>query len=119
MIMATPPGKGVRSRKREREVEEASPSVEAVSGKNLKEMASLVLARWRTTAYKDNSVTRKLAEVLIETSPGTEKDFKPQKANGKKSSTSRQILKVDIGREWISKRHQGIGKQVAGDPLER
>ena len=103
MIMATPPSKGVRSRKREREVEEASPSVEAVPGKNLKETASLVLARWRTTAYKDNLETRKLAEVLIETSPGTENDFKPQKANAKKSSTSGQKIKVDIGKEWICK----------------
>ena len=45
MIMATPPSKGVRSRKRKREIEEASPSAEAVSEKNLKETAPMVLAR--------------------------------------------------------------------------
>ena len=75
MIMPTPPSKGMRSRKRKREVEEASLSVEAVPGKNPKMMAPKVLARWKTTANKGNSVTRKLAEVLIEvenaTSPGT------------------------------------------------
>ena len=45
MIMPTPPSKGLRSRKRKREVEEASPSVEAVPGKNPKKMAPKVLAR--------------------------------------------------------------------------
>ena len=45
MSMATPPSKGVRSRKRKREVEEASPSAEAVSEKSLKETAPMVLAR--------------------------------------------------------------------------
>ena len=72
MILTTPPSKGVMSRKKKREVEEASP------GKNLKEMAPMALVRWKTTAFKGNSVIRKLAEVLIEmknaTRPGTEED---------------------------------------------
>ena len=51
MIIATPPSKGVRSRRMKREVE-ASPSVEEVSGKNLKETAPRVLARWKTPTYK-------------------------------------------------------------------
>ena len=75
------------------------------------------------TAYKGNSLSRKLAEVLIEmetaTTPGTKEDFKNQKVNTKRGSTSAQMWKVDIGREWISIRQQGIGKEVAGDPLER
>ena len=50
MSMSTPTSKRVRSRKRKREVEEASPSVEAVSGKKSKETAPIVLARWKTTA---------------------------------------------------------------------
>ena len=53
----------MRSRKRKQEVEEASPSVEAVSGKNLKDTAPILLARWKTTAYTGTSKTRKLAEV--------------------------------------------------------
>ena len=43
MIMTTPPSKGVKSRKRKREVEELnSPSADAVSEKNLKETAPVV-----------------------------------------------------------------------------
>ena len=61
MVMTTPPSKGVRSRKRKQEVEEASPSVEAISGKNLKDTAPILLARWKTTAYTGTSKTRKLA----------------------------------------------------------
>ena len=114
--MATPPSKGVRSRKRKREVQEASPSVEAVSGKSLKETAPIVLARWKTTTYKGNSGTRKLAEILIEmenvTSPGTEEEFKTQKANAKKGSISGQMWEKHIGKDWTSNRHQGIEKQI-------
>ena len=82
MITTTPPSKGVRSRRGKREVEEASPLVEVVSGKNLKEMAPMALARWKIAAYKSNSVIRKLAEVLIEmenaTSPGWRKISNPR-----------------------------------------
>ena len=56
MIVATAPSKGVRSRKRKREVEELnSPSADALSEKNLRETAPMVLARWKTTAYKGSS----------------------------------------------------------------
>ena len=49
MIMATPPSKDVKSRKRKREVEGwGSPSADAVSEKNLRETAPMVLARWKT-----------------------------------------------------------------------
>ena len=45
MIVTTPPSKGVRSRKRKREVEELnSPSADAVSEKNLRETAAMILA---------------------------------------------------------------------------
>ena len=50
MAVTTPPSRGVRSRKRKRGVEEASPLADAVSEKNLKEMAPMVLARWKTAA---------------------------------------------------------------------
>ena len=48
MITATPPSKDVKSRKRKREVEGmGSPSADAVSEKNLRETAPMVLARGR------------------------------------------------------------------------
>ena len=55
MITATPPCKDVKSRKRKREVEGwGSPSADAVSEKNLREMAPRVLTRWKTAAYKSS-----------------------------------------------------------------
>ena len=98
MVVTTPPSRGIRSRKRKREAEEASSSADAVSEKNLKETAPMILARWKTAAYKGGSAARKLTEVLVEveasTTPGKEEDFKPQKANAKRGSTSGQM--------WIS-----------------
>ena len=65
MIVATPPSRGIRSRKRRRETEElSSPSADAVSEKNLKEAALMILARWKTAAYKGSSAPRKLGEVM-------------------------------------------------------
>ena len=80
MIVMTPPSKGMKSRKRKRETEElSSPSVDAVSEKNLRETAPMILARWKTAAYKSSSEPRRLAEVLeeIEVSKSmvTEEDF--------------------------------------------
>ena len=44
----------------------------------------MILARWKTAAYKGSAASRKLAKVLGEmeasTTPVTEEDFKPQKA---------------------------------------
>ena len=81
MVVTTPPSRGVRSRKRKREAEETSPSADAVSEKNLKEMTPMVLARWKTAAYKGGSAARRLTEALVEveasTAPGKEEDFKP------------------------------------------
>ena len=84
VITATPPSKDVRPRKRKREVEElGSPSADAVSEKNLRETAPMVLARWKTAAYKCSYEPRKLLDVEremeIPTSSTTEEDFKPQK----------------------------------------
>ena len=83
----------------------------------------MILARWKTAAYKGDSAARKLTEVLVEveasTNPGKEEDFKPQKANAKRGSTSRQIREVDVRKEWISTQHQDTGKQVTSDPLEK
>ena len=89
MIVATPPSKGIRSRKRRRDAEElSSPSADAVSEKYLKETAPMILARWKTAAYKGSSAPRKLAEVMkgmeVLTYSTTEDDFRPQKANTKR-----------------------------------
>ena len=124
MIVTTPSSKGTKSRKRKREMEElSSPSVDAVSEKNLRETASMILARWKTTAYKSSSGPRRLTEIAKEieasTSLVTEEDFKPQKAGSKKGWTSGQTWEVDVGREWISSEHQAVGKQVSNDPLEK
>ena len=59
-----------------------------------------------------------LNEVETATIPETEDDFKPQKVNARKGSTSGQIREVDLVKEWISSQRQSIGKQVTSDPLE-
>ena len=124
MIVTTPPSKGMKSRKKKRQVEElSSTSVDAVSEKNLSETAPMILARWKTAAYKSSSEPRRLAEIVkeieVSTSLLTEEDFKPQKAGSKKGSTNGQKWEVDVGREWISSEHQAVGKQVSNDPLEK
>ena len=60
-----------------------------------------------------------LREMEASTSSGTEDDFKPQKTNVKKASTSGQTWEMDIHKEWLSTQHQAIGKQLTCDPLER
>ena len=60
-----------------------------------------------------------LFEMEASTTPGTEEDFKPQKANAKRGSTSGEMWKIDIGKDWISTQQQSIAKQVTSDPLER
>ena len=121
--MATPPSEEIRSGQRKRETEEACPSADAVSEKNLKETAPMILARGTTAAYKGGSAARKLTEVMVEveasTTPGNEEDFKPQKAKAKRGSTSGQKWEVDIPKEGLSTQRQAIGKQVTCDPLER
>ena len=82
----------------------------------------MILARWKTAVYKSSSASRKLAELLgkmeASTTPGTEEDFKPQKANAKRGSTSGQTWEVNVGIEWLSTQHHAIGKQVKCDPIE-
>ena len=51
-IVTLPPIKESGSRKRKREVEEGSPSAEAVSEPNLKQTAPMILARWRLQLTK-------------------------------------------------------------------
>ena len=124
MITATPPSKDVKSRKRKREVEGlGSPSADAVSEKNLRETAPMVLARWKTAGYKSSYEPRKLLkverEMEVSTNSTTEEDFKPQKTKMKRGSTSGQTWEVDVGKEWVSNEHQATGKQVTSDPLEK
>ena len=68
--------------------------------KNLKETAPMILARGKTAAYKTGSAPRRLIEVIREMEApmtlGTEDDFKPQKTNVKRGSTSEQTWEVDI-----------------------
>ena len=75
------------------------------------------------SAYKGGSAARRLTEVLVEveasTTPRKEEEFKPQKANAKRGSTSGQLWEVDIRKEWISTHHQATGKQDTNDHLER
>ena len=106
----------MKSRNRKREVEEmSSPPVHAVSEKNLRETAPMILARWKTAAYKICSEPRRLAEVVkeieVSTSLVTEEDFKPQKAGSKKGSTNRQTWELDLGKERISSEYQAIGNK--------
>ena len=103
MITATPPSKDLRSRKRKREVEGlASPSADAVSEKNLRETAPMVLARCKTAAYKSSAEPRKLLEMEkemdVSTNSTSEEDFRPQKTNMKRGSTSGQTWEVDVGK---------------------
>ena len=99
------------------------PSTDAISEKNLRETVPMVLARWKTAAYKGYSGPRKLAEVEkemeVSTSLATEEDFRSQKTNSKRGSTSGQMWEVDVGKEWILSEHQATGKQVTSDPLEK
>ena len=105
MITTTPPSKDVRSRKRKRDVEGlGSPSADAVSERKLRETAPMVLARWKTAAYKSSYEPRKVLDVEkemeIPTSSTTEEDFKPQRIKLKRGSTSGQTWEVDVGKEW-------------------
>ena len=95
MITTTPPSRDVKSRKRKREVEGlSSPSADADSKRNLRETAPMVLARCKTAAYKSSAEPRKPLEVEkemeVSTSSTSEEDFRPQKTNMKRCSTSRQ-----------------------------
>ena len=124
MITTTPSSKDVRSRKRKRDVEGlGSPSADAVLERKLRETASMILARWKTAAYKSSYEPRKLLDVEkemeIPTSSTTEEDFKPQRIKMKRGSTSGQTWEVDVGKEWVSNGHQVTGKQVTSDPLEK
>ena len=55
----------------------------------------------------------------VSTSSATEKDFRSQKANIRRGSTSGQTWETDVGKKWLSTQHQATGKQVASDPRER
>ena len=58
-------------------------------------------------------------EMEVSTSLTTEEDFRPQRTNTKRGSTSGHTWEVDVGKEWISSEHQATGKQVTSDPLEK
>ena len=83
----------------------------------------MVLARWKTAAYKSSYEPRKLLDVEkemeIPTSSTTEENFKPQRIKMKRGSTSGQTWEVDVGKEWVSNEDQATGKQVTSNPLEK
>ena len=121
MITTTPSSRDVKTRRRKKEVEVlSSPSADAVSERNLRETAPMVLARCKTAAYKSNTELRRQLEVEKEmevpTNSTSEEDFRPQKTNVRRGSTSGQKWEVDIGKEWVSKEHQATGKQITNDP---
>ena len=60
-----------------------------------------------------------LVEVEASTTPGKEENFKPQKVNAKRGSTSGQLWEVDVRKELISTQYQDTGKRMASDRLER
>ena len=100
MIVTTSSSKGMKSRKRRWEMKElSSPSVDAVSEKNLRETAPMILARWKTAAYKSSSEPRRLTEIVkeieVSTSLVTEEDIKPQK------SGSKRVRRVDKPGKWM------------------
>ena len=124
MTTTTPSSRDVKSRKRKREVDGlSSPSADAVSERNLRETAPMVLARCKTAAYKSSAEPRKPLEVEkeieVSTNSTSEEDFRPQKTNMKRGATSGQTWEVDVGKEWVSKEYQATGKQITSDPLER
>ena len=55
----------------------------------------------------------------VSTNSTTEEDFRRQRTNMKRVSTSGQSWEVDVGKEWVSNEHQATGKQVTSDPLEK
>ena len=93
MIVATPPSKGLRSRKKRRETEEATPSADAVSEKNLKETAPKILARWKIAAYKGSSAPRKLAELLGEMQASA--TLATEEVSNPKKQTQKRVRLVD------------------------
>ena len=113
MITTTPSSRDVKSRKRKREVEGvSSPSADAISERNLRETAPMVVARCKTAAYKSNTELRRPLEVEKEmevpTNLTSEEDFRPQKTNVRRSSTSGQHGK------WMSAKN---GSQKSTRPL--
>ena len=103
MIVATPPSKRIRSRKRKREIEEAILSADAVSEKNLKETAPMILARWKTAAYNSSSASRKLAKVLREMEASTTRERR--RTSNSKSQTRKGVRVVDKRAKWTSARN--------------
>ena len=94
MIVSAPPIEESMSRKRKRETEEGSLSAEAVSEANLKEISPMVLARWKSAAYRGNSTSRKMMDVAADVEdrpdpePVTEKNFRSQRVKIKEECTS-------------------------------
>ena len=77
----------------------------------------MVLARWKTAAYKSSSEPRKLLgverEMDVSTNSTAEENFRPQRTKMKRGSTSGQKWEVDVGKEWVSNEHQATGKQTS------
>ena len=116
MIVATPPSRGIRSRKRRREKEElSSPSAEdTVFEKNLKETAPMILARWKTAAYKGSSVPRKLAEVIkgMEVSTSSQR----RKTTDLRRQTPKGVRRVDKHGKWtLAKNGSRLSTRLLGN----
>ena len=100
MMTTTPPSRDVTSRKRKREVEGlGSPSADAVSEKNLRETAPIVLARWKTAAYKSNPEPRKLLEVEKEWKFSPTRQLK--KTSGPRGRILKEVRRAGRPGKWM------------------
>ena len=101
MIVTTPPSKGVKSRKRKSEVEElGSPSADAVSEKNLRETAPMILARWKIAAYKSSSEPRRLAEVVKERERSRQV-WQRKKISNLRRQARKRVRRMDKHGNWM------------------
>ena len=124
LIMATPPSKDVKSRKRKREVEGlGSPSADAVSEKNLRETGSHGSGTVEDSSLQEWPRMKEIARGRTRDGGFHQLDngrrLPAQRTKMKRGSTSGQTWEVDVGKEWVSNEHQANGKQVTSDPLEK
>ena len=106
-----------------KETERGSPSADAVSNANLKEIPPMVLARLKRASNRDNSNSRKLKEMMADMEsrpvPLAQQHFRPQRVETKRRSTSGQTWEVDVRIEWVSSQQKSVGQQITSNRLEK
>ena len=72
----------------------------------------MIMAGWRMAIYRDNSSSKKFAEVIVDmegaSEPLRKQNFKPQRVKIKRRSTSQQTWEVDVSTESVSIQHQSV-----------